>query len=238
LYDNPEQRALFRARLGELNDLQWDEADLLARAQALAALVPGDAEALSPTLQYLEQHGRELRAALAEPAPEVTPAAPFSPIAGDECTFLLTPISAEFSTTLSVGPYDASATRGTATLESHPDGLDLIGDAFAYAGPNPIVADHQSVFVGMDLSDGSRLGFTLLVPTQFFEPRTVPFLAFETFAPAITLQPFDEASIQTFGFVSEGEIELAQAGGALGDAVSGRFHGNLYQLACSGAPLP
>lgn len=236
LYADDEQRQLFRARLGELNDQLWDEADLVARAEALAADVPSDEAALQAHLQYLRSHGQELREALRLPAPEVQPPQPFAPPPGDECQFLLTPIRGTFSTTLSAGPYVSGASRGTATLEAFPDGRRLKGRASSFAGPNPIVPGAQSIFIGAEQPDGHLLGVTLLIPEAFYGPGTHPFHAWETFAPAIAMNPFDEASIATFGYVAEGAIELERAGTELGDAVAGSFSGQLYQLGC--APLP
>lgn len=233
LYADPDQREQFRERLGQLNDTLWNEADLLARAEALAAVMPSDSAALDSLREYLRTHGRELREGLQLPAPEVAPAQPFSVPPGDECQFLLTPISGSFDTQLSAGPYEPSATRGTGTLEAFPDGRRLEGEIFAFAGQNPIIPGSQSVFVGAELADGSFLGFTLIIPDKVFDEGTYPFHALETFAPAISMNPFDEPSIATFGFVSEGAIELENVGSELGDPVTGSFHGQLYQLTCT-----
>lgn len=237
LYANEEQRGLFRKRLGELNDNLWDGEDLVARAEAMAAGLPSDETALQAHLDYLRTHGTELRAALLQPAPEVQPPQPFAPPPGDECQFLLTPISGTFTTRLSAGPYVTGAYRGSATLDASPDGQQLNGEAFSFAGPNPIVPGSQSIFIGTEHADGYFAGFTLLLPEAFYSPGEHPFHAWETFAPAIVMNPFDEASIATYGYVADGSVILEAAGTELGDAVAGRFSGNLYQLGCLPTPL-
>ena len=95
----------------------------------------------------------------------------------------------------------------------------------------------QSIFVGSEHPDGHYLGFTLLLPEAFYAPGTHPFHAWETFAPAIVMNPFDEASIATYGYVAEGAVELDSAGTELGEAVAGSFWGKLYQFSCAPAPL-
>ena len=66
----PEQRELFRARLGELNDQLWEVDALLEQTAAVGRIAPDvDREAMAAHEDYLRSHGDAVRAALAEPAP-------------------------------------------------------------------------------------------------------------------------------------------------------------------------
>jgi hypothetical protein len=231
LYNLPEERARFRALLGELNDTLWDAEGLVARLDELAGLStdawPGAVEAQR---EFLLAHSDNLRAELALPAPEWR-------LGGIDragaCQGRVNRVSGEFDTQFTAGPLAPAADAGgTFDAQVTIDDQALEAFWFGLAGRDPEAGDPSgSVQVLGALADGRVVFLGLQLPASSFEPGVRPFYNFETVGFAAFLSPAQPAGV-FLGFVSEGAIELDAAGLDAGDRVAGRFEGELFQTNC------
>jgi spore coat protein H len=231
LYNLPEERARFRALLGELNDTLWDGEGLVARLDELAGLStdawPGAVEAQR---EFLLAHSDNLRAELALPAPEWR-------LGGIDrvgaCQGRINRVSGEFDTQFTAGPLAPAADAGgTFDAQVTIDDQALEAFWFGLAGRDPEAGDPSgSVQVLGALADGRVVFLGLQLPASSFEPGVHPFYNFETVGFAAFLSPAQPAGV-FLGFVSEGAIELDAAGLDAGDRVAGRFEGELFQTNC------
>ncbi|HET9956173.1 MAG TPA: CotH kinase family protein, partial [Polyangiaceae bacterium] len=233
LYQIPKQRALFRKRLTQHNDRIWSVPDLLARIDALAALTgSGDAQALEELREYVRTRGESLRAALAEPAPEVPRFAPFEPTPlADSCAGQLTELSGSFSVRYGDNPYAAVPGEGQLRITSYVDGQPYTGEFFGAFGPNPILTDHTSLLVATDLPSGMRIGYSLLLPNELYVPGVHPMHAWETLGIAVVIGP-GTLNLTDFGYIGDGQITLDRVSHEVGGTVSGSFSGKLYPFGC------
>lgn len=231
LYNLPEERARFRALLGELNDTLWDAGRLEARLDELAGLStdawPGAVEAQR---EFLRAHSDNLRAELALPAPEWRLGG--IDLAG-ACQGRINRVSGEFDTQFTAGPLEPAAdAAGTFDAQVTIDDQALEAFWFGIAGRDPEAGDPSgSVQVLGALADGRVVFLGLQLPARSFEPGVHPFYNFETVGFAAFVSPEQPAGV-FLGFVSEGAIELDAAGLDAGDRVAGRFEGELFQTNC------
>jgi hypothetical protein len=224
LYDLPEQRQLFRERLGELEAQLWDEAALLAQADDIARLIPDEGEvAMQAHRDFLRTHGNALRAALAEPAPEIVDApAPLPPA----CPTPSRPIRGTFSLVWEGG-------GGSAEIQLELDGGAVNTTVFGASGTTDVNDDSRaSLAFGGLLADGRSLLVLLLLPEATITPGRQPFHSFETFGlVALTSEGF-----ATLGTIGDGELRFERASAEAGAEVAGSFEAVHYQSACLGAP--
>lgn len=220
LYDVPEQRQLFRERLAALEETLWDEAALSAQVDAIERLVPdADAGALSAHREFLSTHGDELRAALAEPAPEIVDRIELPP---PSCPTPDSPIQGSFST------YWGSD-MGSAEIALSLDGEEVSTVFFPSAGPDANSGEATLNFFG-PLEDGRALVLTLLMPRAQMAPGAYPFHGVETWGLLGGLDA--QGAYTVLGFVGDGELRLERAGTGPSAPVIGSFEGISYQESC------
>lgn len=231
LYNLPDERARFRALLGELNDTLWDAGALEARLDELAGLStdawPGAVEAQR---EFMLTHSEALRAELALEAPEWRLGG--IDLAGP-CRGRTSRVSGTFDTTFTQGPLQPAADAGgmfeaQLTLDDEP--IDALW--FGLAGRDPEAADPSgSVQVLGALADGRLVFMGLQLPPSSFSPGIHPFYNFETVGFAAFISPA-QPNGALLGFVSEGAIEFDAAGLRADERVAGRFEGELFQNNC------
>jgi spore coat protein H len=231
LYNLPEERARFRALLGELNDTLWDAGALEARLDELAGLST-DAwpAAVAAQREFLLTHSDDLRAELAQPAPEWRLGG--IDLAG-ACRGRINRISGAFDTRFTAGPLQPAADAGgTFDAEMTIDEQAIEAFWFGLAGRDPEAADPSgSVQVLGGLADDRVVFIGLQLPASSFSPGVHPFYNFETVGFAAFVSPEQPAGV-FLGFVSEGAIEFDAAGLDADDRVAGRFEGELFQTNC------
>lgn len=224
LYDLPEQRALFRQRLAELNNQLWDEAALLAQVDAIAALAPDAApDALAAHREFLRTHGANLRAALAAPAPEVTDTPP--PPAPD-CPLPRSTIGGTFSTF-----WDSQ--EGFAELHLQLDGAALASDFFPSLTPEMTDPTRATLGLFGPLEDGRSILLQILLPRALLTPGSYRFHGAETLGVAGALDL--EGNYTLLGLFGDGELRFSRAGTSPNAPIVGEFQAVLYQTACLGA---
>lgn len=231
LYNLPEERARFRALLAELNDTLWDASALEARLDELAGLStdawPG---AVAAQREFLLTHSDNLRAELAQPAPEWR-------LGGIDlsgpCRGRINRVSGEFDTSFTAGPLQPAADAGGAfDAQVTIDEQALQAFWFGLAGRDPEGGDPSgSVQVLGALADDRLVFLGLQLPASSFEPGVHPFYNFETVGFAAFVSPAQPAGA-LLGFISEGAIEFDAAGLEAGARVAGRFEGEIFQTGC------
>jgi spore coat protein H len=225
LYDVPEQRALFRERLGELNDELWDEAALLAQADSIAALAPDSApDAMDAHRAFLRDHGAALRAALALPAPEAvdTPEPP-----PPDCPLSRSAMGGTFTTFW-------ESQDGEAQIALELDGAPVDTTFFPSAQPD-LDPTRATLSLFGPLDDGRNVLLLLLLPRQLITPGSYRFHGSEALGVAGVTTA--DGAFTTLGLFGDGELRFSRAGTSPGDPVVGSFQAVLYQSACLGAPL-
>jgi spore coat protein H len=223
LYALPEQRDLFHARLGELNDRLWQVDALLEQTAAVARIAPDvDAEALAAHEDYLRSHGDVVRAALVEAAPAPDMLEPLAPPPLRSCVGSR-PITGEFS---GIWQADGASFLVAVDLDGQPLRADFSG-TFDNDATNPSLATFN-LFSVLDAERG--LLFLLNMPEQLLLPGRYPFHGFETFGLIGLVGA--EGAFTFVGFIGDGELELTRASTTPQAPVAGRFDAVLYQTAC------
>jgi hypothetical protein len=219
LYDLPEQRALFRERLGELTNTLWNEQELLGRASDIQDLVPDeDPQAMAAHLLFLDNHGVELRAALAAPAPEIVDAV--EP-ARSPCRSSSNISGAFFARWMS----DA----GDATIDITLDGVPIEATFSTTVQPDAD-ASRATLNAFASLEDGRGLVVLLLLPTAGVKRGPLPFHSFETFGLVGLTDP--SGPFTTLGVFGDGRIQFEQAAPSADAPVAGNFAAVFYQQTC------
>lgn len=223
LYDVPAQRELFRRRLGELNDQLWDEAALIAQADAIAALAPDAApDAMAAHREFLRSHGAALRAALAEPAPEVVePPEPPLP----DCPLPRSTIGGTFTTFW-------ESQEGEAQISLELDGAPVATTFFPSMMPDAADPSRATLSLFGPLEDGRSVLLLLLLPRQLITPGSYRFHGTETLGVAGALAV--DGAFTTLGLFGDGELTFGRAGTSPGAPVVGDFQAVMYQTACLG----
>jgi len=227
LYQLPEERERFRARLGELLEVVWDEAELVSELERLSERAPDALPAATAELRrHLQTHGAEVRVELDQPAPEwVDPPEETSP-----CDGTLGDVSLEFDTTY--GDLTAiDATSGSFSVGLSMDGAPFQGAWFGRAGVDATSLDPSVLLRTVSLlPDGSLILLQLTLPPAEFAPGSRSLHGLESFGLVLILA--GEAT-RFVGFVSDGTLELDAAAALDGAPVSGRMNARLLQLACA-----
>jgi spore coat protein H len=223
LYALPEQRELFRARLGELNDQLWDVEALLEETAAVARVAPDlDVDALAAHEDYLRSRGDELRAALTQPAPAPEALEPTTPAVPRTCVGSR-PITGELEGTWQG---DGASFVVNVDLDGQPVSLELVG-RFDNDTADPRLATFN-LFSALDAERGLVMAFNL--PEQLLVPGRYPFHAFET--SALMGLAGAGGAFTFLGFIGDGELELTRAARTPQAPIAGRFEAVLYQTAC------
>ena len=228
LYDLPEQRALYRQRLGELEEQFWDEASLLAAADDIERLVPDvDPVAMAAHREFLTSHGDALAAALTEPPPEIIdPALPPPPA----CPTPVSPISGSFSV-----PWANPGGSSTAEIALELDGAPVTGTFSPSAQPDANSTTGASLTFFAQFEGGRSLLVLIILPLELITPGTHPFHSFETFGLIGLTDPSNPFT--TLGLIGDGSIRFDSASVETDGLITGSFQATLYQSACFGPPL-
>ncbi|MFC1641225.1 CotH kinase family protein [Myxococcota bacterium] len=239
LYALPSQRERFRARLAQLNDGLWDVPALLERVRALRGLAPDASRShLARLRSFIRSHGDDLRAALAQSAPDwPEPVAP----PADACLGMASEVAASFDTQwgLASDAVEVSTQAPEAAVSVALDGSPFDGAFRARAGEDledledlvQLAADEvASIRLGAPRGDGWYVVIDLVIPIELFEPGYHPFHSIETIGRLGLHHP--EQGLVTVGVIGDGGVQLDAASLEPGHPVSGTFHGAVSQFLC------
>ena len=230
LYNLPEQRALFRARLGALNDAVWDGPALVGELRRIEALAPDALPGATAALaEHLETHGTKLRAALAsKPREWVQLEDAPSPCAGT-----LSDVRFEFATDYG-DPEPLTLGVGRFTVDLSLDGASFAAPASAWFGrafvEDPLMDTTVMLRALAFLEDGRGVLLQISIPPEEFSPGVRRLHGFET---AGLIVSFAGADSRFVGFISDGTLTLETASAVAGAPVSGQLEGKLLQLDCA-----
>jgi hypothetical protein len=233
LYAIPEQRALYRERLGELNDALWDVPSMLERVTVLSRLAPDSSrEAVTRLRSYIRAHGDALRSALAEPAPEWPVAAPTPP--GDACQGTSGELSATFSMQWgSLANVADVVANGSPDVQASLvlDGEPLTGAFRGRAGEDGFLPNATLRLIGQR-TDGFYVLVDLAMPIELFEPGYHPLHSFESFGLVGLVDPVT-GQFANLGLLGDGGVQLDEASLEPGGRVSGRLSAKASYFSCA-----
>lgn len=232
LYRLPEQRELYRKRLGELNDTVWNENALLSEVDRVVKLAPNTSPtALEKQRSIIRTHAAQLRAALAEPAPEWIDDGS-QPVSA--CNGMRSEVQSEFQTTW--GDLATMAPGvGTFTFNLSLDGVLQQATWFGMGGTDPTTGPDSLLRMMGILPDGRLLWLQFTMPAVTVKPGVQPFHGFESWG---TLGIIEGQSFRMLGAISDGAITFQQAAPESNAPMVGSVAGHLLQFACLNEPTP
>ena len=243
LYNTPEWRARYAERLKEILDTAWDEEQLLASVDEMAAIVqehalPGDREKAADDTErvrkfILKRKGEILADLTPEPPdwPEPYEGAAAGP-GGDLSEFEI-----HFETTWGSNASANPIEEGRVTYLLSEDGAQT-GDRIEWmgvtAGPAgteeqtllPGVADTASITLMMYLPESGEIeGVSVVLPREMLADGATLTLGQDPIGAVAWGIPSGAALPEWFEPLTAGTLELTMAGSGPGSVISGRFSG-------------
>ncbi len=230
LYRLPEQRELYRKRLGELNDRLWNESALLAQVDQVVKLAPKTSpDAVEKQRSLIRTHAALLRTALTEPAPEWIDD---STQPKSACYGQRSDVQGDFQTTW--GDLTTSAPGvGTFTVGLSLDGKPQTATWFGLSGIDATAGTDALLRILGSLPDGRTLVLQFSMPPVTFRPGVQPFHGFESWG---LLGVLEGQAYRWIGVVSDGAITFQQAAMDANAPVVGSVAGRLLQFNCLDEP--
>ena len=237
LYNHPDWRTKYAERLKEILETVWDEEELLAAVDEMAAIVqhhalPEAREAAAEDTErvrkfILKRRGEILADLTPEPPEWPEPEAGIPPDAGSgalEITF-----STTWGSNLSANPL-AEGTISSLLLNGSPESVEGAGVFAGHASPAerrllPDVDNPASIGVAGPGEDGSITGMTLALDLDRLKPGATLVIGVDAVAGGVWTIPAGASTPDSFTPFTEGTLELSEAGAERGDAVVGSFSG-------------
>ena len=242
LYRDEAGRAAYAARLRELLDTVWDEAELLRRSERMAAIVQAHelAERRAEAARDADRVRRFIRERRAEILADLEPEPPdwpWPPVSADLCWG--EPISFElwFETTWGTKESADPFAAGTVTrylLDGAEQPVELSGATAGWAGPEEAAqmgVEQAAVITLMRMgADFAMEGITAWLPPERAAPGARVVIG-EQGAGGVTWSlPPGATEPGAPVPITAGGLELDAAGTEPGAAVTGRFSGTLWGL--------
>ena len=239
LYNDPDWRVEYVARLKEILDTIWDEAELLAAVDEMAAIVqrhalPEDREAAADDTErvrkfILKRRGEILADLTPEPPDWPDPAGSVPLPAASPSGTLEVAFQTTWGTNLIATP-PGEGTVLSLVLDESPESLDGMVATAGYSTPAeevllPDVAETASIVVVKVEADGSLNGMVLAVALDELAAGATLVIGADAIAGGIFSIPAGAAAPDMFTSFSEGILELSGAGTVPGATVAGSFSG-------------
>ncbi|MCQ3803733.1 MAG: CotH kinase family protein [bacterium] len=237
LYNHPDWRARYVERLEEILETVWDEDELLAAVDEMAAVVQRHAlpaarhSAADDTERVrkfiLKRKGEILADLTPEPPEWPEPEAYVPPAVGSgtlEITFEATWDSNRSSNPLGEG----EVTR--LVLDGSPETAENTAVLAGHSGPDEIGllpgADEPASIVVLSFEDdGSLSGMTLVVERDSLAPGATLVIGADAIAGGVWSLPAGATAPDMFTPFAEGVLRLTAAGTSRGDTITGAFSG-------------
>ena len=244
LYNDSDWRVEYVARLKEILDTAWDEEDLLAVVDAMAATVqrhalPEAREAAAADTErvrkfILKRRGEILADLTPEPPEWPEPEADIPLTAGSgtlEITFQTT-----WGSNLSANPLEAG-TISSLRLDGSEESVEGMGIFAGHSSPEergllPEVDQPASIVVASVDDDGSISGMTVAVDLDLLAAGATLVMGADAIAGVTWFIPPGASAPDRFSPFIEGTLELSAAGTTPGDPIAGTFSG-VYGYAAS-----
>ena len=244
LYNDGDWRVEYVARLKEILDTAWDEEDLLAVVDEMAATVqrhalPSAREAAAADTErvrkfILKRRGEILADLTPEPPEWPEPEADIPLTAGSgtlEITFETT-----WGSNLSANPLEAG-TISSLRLDGSEESVEGMGIFAGHSSPEergllPEVDQPASIVVASVDDDGSISGMTVAVDLDLLAAGATLVMGADAIAGVTWFIPPGASAPDRFSPFIEGTLELSAAGTTPGDPIAGTFSG-VYGYAAS-----
>ena len=248
LYNIPEWRAKYAGRLKEILETAWNEEELLASVEEMAAIVQENAlpDARAEAAEDTERVRKFILKRKGEILADITPEPPDWPepgLAASAGEFDLESFEIRFETTWGTNQSANPLAEGT-VYELNEDGewaVTTEGNAGATAGPaSPqeaadIGVENAALFTVMGLyPDGAIRGVTFWMPVDRIAPGVMLTIGEDAdVGGAIWTVPAGRFEPEGFIPVTAGGIELTSANAEPGAAIAGRLYAGFGD-----APVP
>ncbi len=237
LYNHPDWRAKYVARLKQILNDVWDETELLAAVDAMDAIVqqhalPAEARAAEADTErvrtFIGKRRDEILADLSPEPPEWPQPEVSAPSAAGSGTLEIT-----FETTWGSSSSPNPLGQGTVhslLLNGAPESTERTGVFAGHANPEesvllPSVDVPASIIVAGLGPDGSVNGMSLVVdPREIAAGRTLV-IGVDAIAGGIWSIPPGASSPESFSPFTEGALELSSGGTTAGAVIAGAFSG-------------
>ena len=237
LYNHPDWRTRYVARLTDLLDTVWHEAELLAAVDDMAAIVqqhalPEAKEAATADTErvrkfILKRRGEILADLTPEPPEWPEPEADIPLTAGSgtlEITFQTT-----WGSNLSANPLEAG-TISSLRLDGSEESVEGMGIFAGHSSPEergllPEVDEPASIVVASVDDDGSISGMTVAVDLDLLAAGATLVMGADAIAGVVWSIPPGASAPDRFSPFTEGTLKLSSAGTTPGAAIAGTFSG-------------
>ena len=237
LYNHPDWRAAYVARLKEILDTVWDTEALLAAADEMVAVVqqhalPAEREAAAEDTErvrkFILKREGEILADLTPEPPEWPQPEGYIPADAGSGT-LEVGFSTTWGSNLS-GDFPGDGTIHSLVLNGSEEPVENMGVFAGHASPDeapllPGAREPASIVVVSVEDDGSLAGMSLVVELDRLAPGATLAVGADAIAGGVWTIPAGAAAPDSFTPFAEGTLELSEAGTTRGDAISGAFSG-------------
>ena len=241
LYNHPDWQAAYVARLREILDTAWDEEELLAAVDEMAAIVQehglpkardAAAEDTDRVRKFILKRGGELLADLTPEPPDWPEPEPFGgvePVASAGSGTLEFAFETAWGTNWSADPLSQGTvlrlslngsdepTEGLAMLAGHSSEEEL--------ALLPQTDDHASIALVALGDDESLSGMTLVVDMKYLAAGERLVIGEDLIAGGVWRVPPGASQPDSFSPFTEGVLELSAGGTTAGDRIAGAFSG-------------
>ena len=237
LYSHPDWQAAYVARLKEILDTAWNEDELLAAVDEMAAIVqqhalPADRAAAAADTErvrkfILKREGEILADLTPEPPDWPEPDAYVPP--ADASGTLEFAFETTWGSNASPNPLEEGTISGL-HLDGSPESVEDMGVFAGHSSPDesgllPEIDKPASIIVaGLD-DDGSVSGMTLVVDPGLLAPGARLVIGADAIAGGVWSIPPGAAAPDWFSPFTEGTLQLSEAAAAPGAAIVGTFSG-------------
>ncbi len=237
LYSHPDWRAAYAKRLEEILDTAWDEDELLALVDEMAAIVqlhalPEEAEAAAAGTErvrkFIHERRGEILADLVPSPPHWPGSAPAPPPPAAVET-----VEVAFETTwgshLNPDPVGMGSISSL-LLNGSEETAENVGVFSGYPSPEekallPDVAETAAIVLMNFEEDGSTSGMTLVVDLALVEAGATLAIGSDAIAGGVWYLPPGATSPEWFSPFVDGTLELSRAGTDTEDVIAGNFSG-------------
>ena len=251
LYNNPDWRVEYAARLTEILDTVWVEDELLAAVDDMAAIVqqhalPSATQAAAADTErvrkfILKRRGEILADLTPKPPEWPEPEVSVPPSAGSGT--LQIAFETTWGSNLSSNPLEAG-TIDSLLLNGSEESVEGMGIVAGHSSPEerallPGVDKPASIVVASVDDDGSISGMTLAVDLGLLASGATLVIGADSIAGVTWFIPPGASAPDRFSPFTEGTLKLSLAGTTPGAAIAGTFSGVYgYSVSPSGGDAP
>lgn len=238
LYSHPDWRDKYAARLKEILEAVWDEQELLAVVDQMAAIVQEHAHPEEKVVaaadtervrKFILKRRGEILADLTPRPPEWPEPDAYVPPPGESGT-----LEISFETTWGSNQSDNPWAEGTIislVVDGSEESVEGIGVFAGHSSPDerellPTTDNPTSIVVaGPGENTGSLVGMTLAVDPDLLADGATLVIGQDTIAGGVWSIQEGASTLEWYSPFTEGVLELSMAGATLGDNIAGTFSG-------------